>query len=73
MRITPLNKEIVMQEGDLIVFKTDTKGRITYGNRAFNQYSGFTEHELMGVQHNIVRHPDMPRAVFKLLWGRIQA
>lgn len=73
MRIIPLNQEIVMQEGDLIVSKTDTKGRITYGNRAFNQYSGFTEHELMGIQHNIVRHPDMPRAVFKLLWDRIQA
>jgi PAS domain S-box-containing protein len=72
MRITPLNKEIVMQEGDLIVSKTDIKGRITYGNRAFNEYSGFSENELLGVQHNIVRHPDMPRAVFKLLWDKIQ-
>ena len=73
MRITPLNKEIVMREGDLIVSKTDVKGRITYGNRAFHEYSGFSENELLGVQHNIVRHPDMPRAVFKLLWDRIQA
>lgn len=73
MRITPNNQEIVMREGDLIVSKTDIKGRITYGNRAFNEYSGFSENELLGVQHNIVRHPDMPRAVFKLLWDRIQA
>lgn len=73
MRITPLNQEIVMREGDLIVSKTDIKGRITYGNRAFNEYSGFTEKELLGSQHNVVRHPDMPRAVFKLLWDRIQA
>jgi PAS domain S-box-containing protein len=73
MRITPLNQEIVMREGDLIVSKTDIKGRITYGNRAFNEYSGFTEKELIGVQHNVVRHPDMPRAVFKLLWDRINA
>lgn len=73
MRITPINQEIVMREGDLIVSKTDIKGRITYGNRAFNEYSGFSENELLGVQHNIVRHPDMPRAVFKLLWDRIQA
>jgi PAS domain S-box-containing protein len=73
MRITPLNQEIVMRDGDLIVSKTDVKGRITYGNRAFNEYSGFTEKELIGAQHNIVRHPDMPRALFKLLWSRIQA
>lgn len=73
MRITPTNQEIFMRDGDLIVSKTDIKGRITYGNRAFNEYSGFTEKEMMGVQHNIVRHPDMPRAVFKLLWDKIQA
>ena len=73
MRITPLNQELVLRDGDLIVSKTDVKGRITYGNRAFNEYSGFTEKELMGVQHNIVRHPDMPRAVFKLLWDKIAA
>ena len=73
LRITPNNQEIVMRDGDLIVSKTDPKGRITYGNRAFTHYSGFTETELLGVQHNIVRHPDMPRAVFKLLWDRLQA
>jgi PAS domain S-box-containing protein len=73
MRITPTQQEIVMRDDDLIVSKTDIKGRITYGNRAFNEYSGFTETEMMGVQHNIVRHPDMPRAVFKLLWDKIQA
>lgn len=72
MRITPKNQEIVMLDGDLIVSKTDVKGRITYGNRAFNQYSGFTENELLGTQHNIIRHPDMPRAVFKLLWDRLK-
>lgn len=73
MRITPTQQEIVMRDGDLIVSKTDIKGRITYGNRAFNEYSGFSEKELTGVQHNIVRHPDMPRAVFKLLWDKIEA
>lgn len=62
-----------MREGELIVSKTDLKGRITYGNRAFNHYSGFTERELIGKQHNIVRHPDMPRAVFQLLWDRLKA
>jgi PAS domain S-box-containing protein len=72
-RITPNQQEIVMREGELIVSKTDLKGRITYGNRAFNHYSGFTERELLGKQHNIVRHPDMPRAVFQLLWDRLKA
>jgi PAS domain S-box-containing protein len=73
VRITPTNEEKVMREGDLIVSKTDIKGRITYGNRTFNEFSGFKENELLGTQHNIIRHPDMPRAVFKLLWDRIQA
>ena len=73
LRITPTNEEKVMREGDLIVSKTDIKGRITYGNRTFNEFSGFTENELLGTQHNIIRHPDMPRAVFKLLWDRLQA
>jgi PAS domain S-box-containing protein len=72
-RITPTNEEKVMREGDLIVSKTDIKGRITYGNRTFNEYSGFRESELLGKQHNIIRHPDMPRAVFKLLWDRLEA
>lgn len=65
--------ERVMREDDFIVSKTDLKGRITYGNRIFIEFSGYTEDELLGAQHNIVRHPDMPRGVFKLLWESIQA
>ena len=72
LRITPTAHENIMQEEDLIVSKTDVKGRITYGNRTFHDYSGFTEAELLGKQHNIIRHPDMPRAVFKLLWNHIE-
>ncbi len=53
--------------------KTDLKGRITYSNRAFMRIAGYEEHELLGIQHNIVRHPDMPRAVFFLLWQTIQS
>ncbi len=62
-----------MRDEDFIVSTTDLKGRITYGNRIFIEFSGYTEQELLGAQHNIVRHPDMPRAVFKLLWDRVQA
>ena len=71
--ITPTTVEKVMREDDYIVSKTDLKGRITYGNRIFIEFSGYTEKELLGTQHNIIRHPDMPRAVFKLLWDTIAA
>ena len=70
--IVPTDKEIVMREEDFIVSKTDLKGRITYGNKTFIEFSGFDEKDILGVQHNLIRHPDMPRAVFKLLWGSIQ-
>jgi len=62
-----------MREDDFIVSMTDSKGRITYGNRTFIEFSGYSETELLGSQHNIIRHPDMPRAVFKLLWDKIQS
>jgi len=71
--IVPTKVERMMADDEFIVSKTDIKGRITYGNRTFNTYSGFTEEELLGTQHNIIRHPDMPRAVFKLLWSEVQA
>ena len=70
--ITPTSIERVMREDDFIVSMTDPKGIITYGNRTFIEFSGYLEAELLGSQHNIIRHPDMPRAVFKLLWDKIQ-
>jgi len=70
--ITPTSVEKVMREDDFIVSMTDLKGIITYGNRIFIEFSGYSEAELLGSQHNIIRHPDMPRAVFKLLWDKIQ-
>jgi len=70
--ITPSSVEKVMREDDFIVSKTDASGRITYGNRIFIEFSGYSERELLGSQHNIIRHPDMPRGVFKLLWDTIQ-
>jgi PAS domain S-box-containing protein len=62
-----------MREEDFIVSKTDTKGRITYCNRIFMEFAGYSEAELVGSQHNIIRHPDMPRAVFKLMWETLQS
>jgi len=71
--ITPTSHEIRMKPDELIVSKTDTKGRLTYCNRFFIEFSGYTEPELLGQQHNIVRHPDMPRSVFHLLWSTIKS
>lgn len=57
---------------EIIVSKTDIKGRITYVNKVFVSISGYDRDELLGQPHSIIRHPDMPRAVFKLLWDTIQ-
>jgi len=71
--IQPTTLERMMREGDFIVSKTTAKGIITYGNPIFIEFSGYSEEELLGTQHNIVRHPDMPRAAFKLAWSTIEA
>ena len=60
------------QPDDLIVSKTDAKGRITYCNDTFTDYAGYSEEELLGQPHNMIRHPDMPRAVFRLMWNHLQ-
>ena len=65
--------ERALDENDFIVSKTDTKGRLTYVNKIFIDLAEYTEEELLGKPHNIVRHPDMPKAIFKLLWERVQA
>jgi len=61
-----------MQQNDFIVSKTDTGGRITYVNKIFMEMGEYTEKELLGKPHNIIRHPDMPKAVFKLLWDYVK-
>ncbi len=63
---------IEMKEEDFIVSKTDLKGRLTYVNKIFMEMAGYTEEELLGKPHNIIRHPDMPKAVFKQLWDMVQ-
>ena len=60
-----------MKENDFIVSKTDLKGRITYTNKIFMEMAEYTEEELLGKPHNIIRHEDMPKAVFKYLWETI--
>lgn len=73
IRPQPSEHERILGDDDFIVSKTDLKGLITYGNRIFIEISGYSEQELLGAPHSILRHPDMPRAVFKLLWDTIRA
>ena len=70
---TPLDIEIELDPKRYIVSETDAKGKITYCNDYFMEVSGYNEEELIGSAHNIVRHPDMPKVVFKLLWQTISA
>jgi PAS domain S-box-containing protein len=71
-RITPTNVRHTFPEDIILVSKTDIRGTIKYANMAFCQVAGYSERELIGQPHNIVRHPDMPKVVFKLLWETIQ-
>jgi len=65
--------EYPITDETLIVSKTDLKGKLTYFNDQFVQASGFTEQELIGQPHNIIRHPDMPPEAFHNLWDTLKA
>lgn len=66
--IKPTQVERFFDANDIIVSKTDLKGRITYANHVFLNIAGYSDAEIVGQPHRIIRHLDMPRAVFKLLW-----
>lgn len=66
-------KEVFFGDDEIIVSKTDLKGRITYANDAFLRIAGYSESEVLGRPHSLIRHPDMPRCVFKMLWDTIQS
>jgi len=68
----PNSHELVLRDEDFIVSKTDAVGRLTYCNPVFIEFSGYTEADLLGKQHNVIRHPDMPRTIFALLWQTIR-
>lgn len=71
--VRPTGVERTFDEGSFIVSKTDAKGVIGYANSLFLDVARYTEEEVIGQPHNIVRHPDMPRCVFQLLWDRLAA
>ena len=67
-----IDREIHIPKDKVLLSSTDKKGIITYCNEDFVETSGYEEWELAGAAHNIIRHPDMPRVIFKLMWQRIQ-
>lgn len=66
-------RERFFKDNEIIVSKTDLKGRITYANKIFLDIADYSEKEVLGQPHNIIRHPDMPRCIFRLLWDRISS
>jgi len=73
MSITPTDQEHEVTSVDIIVSKGDEKGDITYANPIFFKLAGYTQGELLEQPHSMIRHPDMPKIIFKYLWDTIQA
>lgn len=71
-RFTKDSDEIVLNESDILISATDTRGVITFANHTFYHIAEYEEGVLMGKPHNVIRHPDMPKAAFKDLWATIK-
>ncbi len=65
--------ERFFEDDEIIVSKTDLKGHVTYANRVFLRLADYTEQEIMGQPHSIIRHPEMPRCIFQLLWDTLES
>ena len=65
--------ETEVPQDELIISRTDLSGRITYANETFCEISGYSQDEIIGKAHSIVRHPDMPSATFEDLWSTIKS
>ncbi len=72
-RSEPIDEAIILDPKRYLVSETDAEGVITYCNNYFQEVSGYSDVELLGQPHSIIRHPDMPKLVFKLLWQSIQS
>lgn len=70
-KLSLTGRERFLDQNDIIVSKTDTQGRMTYVNKVFMDISDYTERDMLGAPHSAIRHPHMPRAVFKLLWETV--
>ena len=67
------HNEVLFSDSEFMLTKTDLKGIITYANQDFIKVSGFSEDELVGKNHNMVRHPDMPEEAFQDMWRNLKA
>lgn len=70
-KVQPTQVEVTFERDEVIVSKTDPTGRITYANEVFLRVAGYREAEVLGAPHSLIRHPDMPRGVFRLLWDTL--
>ncbi|SNR55936.1 PAS domain-containing protein [Flavobacterium sp. ov086] len=71
-RIPVIDKEVSWDKTQVIMSKTNAFGIIEYANETFVDVSGYEDYELMGQPHNIIRHPDMPKVIFKVLWENLK-
>lgn len=71
-RPIPIDKEVSWDKTQTIMSKTDLYGTIEYANETFVDVCGYEDYELMAQPHNIIRHPDMPKVVFKVMWDNIK-
>ncbi|MBX7100406.1 MAG: PAS domain-containing protein [Myxococcaceae bacterium] len=69
---SPTGREVTFDPEEILVTKTDLSGHITYANDVFLRIAGYSEAETLGQPHSFIRHPDMPRGVFKLLWDTLK-
>jgi len=67
-----IDEEVVVPKDDVLISETDPKGIITDANDIFVSISGYSKEELVGANHNLIRHPDMPRVMFKVVWDHIK-
>lgn len=72
LNIPLIDEEICMGDDEFIVSKTDLRGYLTYANRTFMEMALLSEEQLLNANHNIIRHPDMPKGVFKFVWMTIK-
>jgi len=68
---TPINEEIIIPDDQVLISITDPKGIIIEANEIFTKISGYSKEELIGISHNVIRHPDMPKTMFKIVWDHI--
>ncbi len=71
-RPQPIDEGVVVPKEDVLISVTDPKGIITEANDIFVKISGYSKEELVGANHNLIRHPDMPRVMFKVVWDHIK-